>query len=63
MAKKEKPVGHKLTLVSVSRNGKLYSFFIKLPIYGEKPVMSKDQLDQIAGDKLKCPQHGSYTIG
>ncbi len=64
MAKKEKPVGCKLTLVSVSRKGKLYSFFVRLPIYADgKTVMPKEQLDKIAGDKLKCPDHGTYTVG
>jgi len=49
MAKKEKPVGCKLTLVSVSRKGKLYSFFVRLPIYADgKTVIPKEQPEQVA---------------
>lgn len=32
------PTGHKLTLVSIRRNGKLHSFFVNLPIYKDEKV-------------------------
>lgn len=39
--KNQTPIDNKLTLVSVSRNGRTHSFFIKLPIYKkEKAVVA-----------------------
>lgn len=64
MQKKQTPIDNKLTLVSITRHGRIHSFFIKLPIYEkEKAVISKRQLDEIAFEKLKCPLYGSYTTG
>ncbi len=43
------PTGHKLTLVSIRRNGKLHSFFVNLPIYKDEKVrIPSCQLNDIA---------------
>ena len=53
----------KLTMVSVSFNGKRRTEFIRLPQVDGKPVLSRNRLEQIL-KRVGCTQRGQiYTIG